>query len=451
MFEELGERLEGVIRRLGGRVVLNEETIRESLGEIRKVMLEADVNYRLVQDFLKRVEQKALGREVIKSVSPGQMMVKIVHDELVEMLGGSTKPLQRGSGVTTVYMLCGLQGSGKTTTAGKLALQLKGQGRRPMLIAADIYRPAAVDQLRTLGRDIDVPVHGVDDPAGRKVTSIIKDGLAEASKLKADTVLIDTAGRLHIDREMMDELVEIKKHVRPDEILLVVDGMTGQDAVSVAETFNGDLGLTGLIVTKLDGDARGGAALSIYGVTKVPIKLIGVGEKMDALEVFHPDRMVSRLLQMGDIVSLVEKAEEKMDMEVAEKLEKKVLRRGDMDLEDFLVTLKQMKNMGSFESILKLIPGVSSKMLRNTEVDNDRFRRMEGIINSMTPQERREPDLLNTSRKRRVAEGSGVTIQDVNQLLKQFDQMRKMMKQMGLFSRGRGGGMSGRRISNLLR
>lgn len=444
MFEELSERLEGVIRRLGGKVVLNEDSIREGLREIRKVMLEADVNYRLVQDFLKRVEEKALGREVVRSVSPGQMMVKIVHDELVAMLGGSARPLVRGPGRTTVYMLCGLQGSGKTTTAGKLALQLKGQGRRPMMIAADIYRPAAVDQLRTLGRDLDVPVYGVDDSAGRKVTAIIRDGLDEAAKLDADTVLIDTAGRLHIDREMMTELVEVRQSVKPDEILLVVDGMTGQDAVSIAETFNAELGITGLVMTKLDGDARGGAALSIYGVTGVPVKLIGVGERMDALEVFHPDRMVSRLLQMGDIVSLVEKAEEKMDMEAAEKLEKKVFRRGDMDLEDFLVTLKQMKNMGSLEGMLKLLPGVNSKLLRTASIDNDRFGKMEAMILSMTPLERQDPKVLNTSRRHRIAAGSGVTIQDVNQLLKQFDQMRKMMKQMGLFSRGRGGGMFGR-------
>ena len=346
MFEELSERLEGVIRRLGGKVVLNEESIREGLQEIRKVMLEADVNYRLVQDFLKRVEEKALGREVIKSVSPGQMMVKIVHDELVELLGGSAKPLIRGKGQITIYMLCGLQGSGKTTTAGKLALQLKGQGRKPMMIAADIYRPAAVDQLRTLGRDIDVPVYGIDDD---RRTESYRDNQGWAGgglARKADTVLIDTAGRLHIDREMMEELVEVRKSVRPDEVLLVVDGMTGQDAVSIAETFNTELGLTGLVITKLDGDARGGAALSIYGVTNVPIKLIGVGERMDALEVFHPDRMVSRLLQMGDIVSLVEKAGEKMDMEAAEKLEKKVLRRGDMDLDDFLVTLEADEKNG---------------------------------------------------------------------------------------------------------
>lgn len=451
MFEELSERLEGVIRRLGGKVVLNEESIREGLQEIRKVMLEADVNYRLVQDFLKRVEEKALGREVIKSVSPGQMMVKIVHDELVELLGGSAKPLVRGKGQITIYMLCGLQGSGKTTTAGKLALQLKGQGRKPMMIAADIYRPAAVDQLRTLGRDIDVPVYGIDETAGRKVTAIIKDGLAEALVRKADTVLIDTAGRLHIDREMMDELVEVRKSVRPDEVLLVVDGMTGQDAVSIAETFNTELGLTGLVITKLDGDARGGAALSIYGVTNVPIKLIGVGERMDALEVFHPDRMVSRLLQMGDIVSLVEKAGEKMDMEAAEKLEKKVLRRGDMDLDDFLVTLRQMKKMGSLESMLKMIPGVSSKLLRTADIDNGRFAKMEAMILSMTALERQDPKILNSSRRQRIAKGSGVTVQDVNQLLKQFEQMRKMMKQMGMFSRGRGGGMSGRNISSFMR
>jgi signal recognition particle subunit SRP54 len=448
MFDELSDKLEGIIKRLGGRLVLNESAVQESLREIRRVLLEADVNFKLVQDFLKRVEQKALGREVIKSVSPGQMMVKVVYDELVEMLGGSSKPLSAGTGPQTVYMLCGLQGSGKTTTAGKLALSLKNQGKRPLLIAADIYRPAAVEQLQTIGRNLDVPVYG--DTAGRKVTAIIREGLAEASRLKADTVLIDTAGRLHIDQEMMDELVEIRETIRPHEILLVVDGMTGQDAVSIAQTFHGQLGLTGLILTKLDGDARGGAALSIYGMTQVPIKLIGVGEKMDALEVFHPDRMASRLLQMGDIVSLVERAEERMDLEAAERLEKKVRKRGDMDLEDFLSTLKQMQNMGSMESVLRLIPGVNSKLLKNADVDSGRFKKMEAIILSMTPKERTEPRIIDASRRRRIAVGSGVTVQDVNQLLKQFDQMRKMMKQMGLFSSARGGGSIGRKFNSFM-
>ena len=439
MFDELSERLEGVIRRLGGRAVLNEQSVEESLREIRRVLLEADVNYRLVQDFLNSVKEKAAGREVIKSVSPGQMMVKIVYDELVGMLGGSSRPLSLPTGQLTVIMLCGLQGSGKTTTAGKIARRFKNDGRKPMLVAADIYRPAAVEQLETLAGQLDLPSFSSRDTA-RGVTGIIKDALVEANTQGLDTVLIDTAGRLQIDRQMMDELIEIKKAVSPQEILLVVDGMTGQEAVNIAESFHRELDLTGLVLTKLDGDARGGAALSIYGVTKVPIKLIGVGEGLDALEVFHPDRMVSRLLQMGDVVSLVERAEEKMDAEEAERLEKKVLGRGDMDLEDFLSSLRQMRKMGSMESLLRMIPGVSGKMLKTADMDPKRFKRLEAIILSMTPEERARPKIINASRRRRIASGSGVTVQEVNRLLNQFDQMRKMMKQIGLFSTGRGPG-----------
>ena len=433
MFEELTEKLEVVIRRIGGRAVLNESSIAEGLREIRRVLLEADVNYRLVQDFLKRIEEQALGREVIKSISPGQMMVKIVYDELVRMLGGSSQPLAVAPGPPTVIMLSGLQGSGKTTTAGKMALRLKNQGGKPMMIAADIYRPAAVEQLQTLGDDLVVPVHS-PSPGENRVETIITEGLTQANKLGADTVLIDTAGRLHINREMMDELAEIKSIARPHEVLLVVDGMTGQDAVSIAQSFHRDLELTGLVLTKLDGDARGGAALSIYGMTRVPIKLIGVGEKMDALEVFHPDRMASRLLQMGDIVTLVERAEERMDREAAEFLEQKVRQHRDMDLEDFLATLRQLQKLGPMESLLRMIPGLNSKMLKAAKIDPKRFKRLEAMILSMTTEERAKPRILNAGRRRRVAAGSGTTIQEVNQLVKQFDQMRKMMKKMGLFS-----------------
>ena len=433
MFEELTEKLEVVIRRIGGRAVLNESSIAEGLREIRRVLLEADVNYRLVQDFLKRIEEQALGREVIKSISPGQMMVKIVYDELVRMLGGSSQPLAVAPGPPTVIMLSGLQGSGKTTTAGKMALRLKNQGGKPMMIAADIYRPAAVEQLQTLGDDLEVPVHS-PSPGENRVETIITEGLTQANKLGADTVLIDTAGRLHINREMMDELAEIKSIARPHEVLLVVDGMTGQDAVSIAQSFHRDLELTGLVLTKLDGDARGGAALSIYGMTRVPIKLIGVGEKMDALEVFHPDRMASRLLQMGDIVTLVERAEERMDREAAELLEQKVRQHRDMDLEDFLATLRQLQKLGPMESLLRMIPGLNSKMLKAAKIDPKRFKRLEAMILSMTTEERAKPRILNAGRRRRVAAGSGTTIQEVNQLVKQFDQMRKMMKKMGLFS-----------------
>jgi len=449
MFDELSEKLGGVIRRLGGRVVLNEQSVKESLGEIRRVLLEADVNYRLVQDFLESVKEKATGREVIKSVRPGQMMVKIVYDELVEMLGGSSVPLSLPPGQLSVIMLCGLQGSGKTTTAGKIARRFKSSGRKPVLVAADIYRPAADEQLATLGRQLDVPTFAAQD-TGKGVIGIIKDALIEANTKGLDTVLIDTAGRLQIDREMMDELIEIKKAVSPREILLVVDGMTGQEAVNIAESFHRELDLTGLILTKLDGDARGGAALSIYGVTKVPIKLIGVGEGPDALEIFHPDRMVSRLLEMGDIVSLVERAEEKMDAEEIESLEKKVLGRGDMDLGDFLATLRQMRKMGSIESLLRMIPGISGKMLKTANPDPKRFKRLEAIILSMTPQERTQPKIINASRRRRIASGSGVSVQEVNQLLKQFNQMRKMMKQMGLLSERKGPAFPGCEINSFL-
>ena len=443
MFDELSEKLEGVLRRLGGRVVLNEESVEESLREIRRVLLEADVNYRLVQDFLGSVKEKATGKEVIKSVSPGQMMVKIVYDALVEMLGGSSKPLSLLPGQLTVIMLCGLQGSGKTTTAGKIARRFKNDGRKPMLVAADIYRPAAAEQLETLAGQLDLPAFSSPDTE-KGVAGIIKDALIEANSRGLDTVLIDTAGRLQIDRVMMDELIQIKKAVNPQEILLVVDGMTGQEAVNIAESFHRELDLTGLVLTKLDGDARGGAALSIYGVTKVPIKLIGVGEGLDALEVFHPDRMVSRLLQMGDIVSLVERAEERMDTEEAGRLEKKMLSQGDMNLEDFLSSISQMQKVGSMESLLRMIPGVSGKILKTLNLDPRRFKRLEAIILSMTPEERTRPKIINASRRRRIASGSGVTVQEVNQLLNQFNQMRKMMKQIGLFSARKGPGFPGR-------
>ncbi|HUU27126.1 MAG TPA: signal recognition particle protein [archaeon] len=443
MFDELSEKLEGVIRRLGGRVMLNEQSIRESLREIRRVLLGADVNYKLVQDFLQHVEEKAVGREVIRSVSPGQMMVKIVYDELIQMLGGSSQPLVFSPGPLSVIMLCGLQGSGKTTTAGKLALRLRKQGRKPMMIAADIYRPAAVEQLETLGRQLDIPTFALAE-GSRGVAEIVKDGLIQAGQTGLDTVLIDTAGRLHIDTEMMEELIEIKKAIKPQEILLVVDGMTGQEAVNIAQSFHRELQLTGLVLSKLDGDARGGAALSIYGMTKVPIKLIGVGEQLEALEVFYPERMVSRLLQMGDIVSLVERAEEKMDLEEAERLEKKMRQARDMDLGDFLITLRQVQKMGSLESLLGLIPGVGGKLLKTANVDPKRFRRLEAIILSMTPEERSNPKMISASRRLRIAGGSGVTVQEVNQLLKQFDQMRKMMKKMGLFSSPGGLGLPGK-------
>jgi signal recognition particle subunit SRP54 len=425
MFDELSEKLSATFSRLRGRGVLTDADIKDGLREIRRVLLEADVNFQLTREFLERVESKAAGVTSVRTVQPAQQLVKIVHDELTAMLGEQRQQLKFSSVPPTVVMLVGLQGSGKTTTAAKLARRLKGEGRPTRMVAADVYRPAAIDQLETLGAQLDVPVYA--DRSTRDVVRIARTGIEEARRARDRIVVLDTAGRLQIDEEMMKELVRVKEAVHPEEILLVADGMTGQDAVRIAQGFNDALGITGVILTKMDGDARGGAALSIYGVIKKPIKFVGVGEKVDALEDFYPERMAGRILQMGDIVSLVEKAQEAFDTAEAKKLEKKVRKEG-VDLEDFLTAMKQMQKLGPLEGILKMLPGVNAKMLRQANLDPKRMKHVEAIVLSMTRQERKTPGVINGSRRARIARGSGRPISEVNRLLEQFRDMQKMMK-----------------------
>jgi signal recognition particle subunit SRP54 len=435
MFDELSEKLEATFARLRGRGVLTEADIKEGLREVRRVLLEADVNFALTREFLERVEKKAVGVSQLRTVSPAQQLVKIVHDELTAMLGERREGLKLSSVPPTVVMMVGLQGSGKTTSAAKLARKLKAEGRPTRLVAADVYRPAAIDQLETLGQQLDVPVYAERNQ--QDVVKIALAGIDQAKRARDRVVIIDTAGRLQIDDDMMDELARLKQSIRPDEILLVADGMTGQDAVKIAQGFDSKLGVTGVILTKMDGDARGGAALSIYGVVKKPIKYIGVGEKTDALEDFHPDRMAGRILQQGDIVTLVEKAQGAFDADEAKRMEKKVRKEG-MDLEDFLTAMKQIEKLGPLEGILKMLPGVNTKMLKQVKgADPKRMRHMEAIVLSMTKAERRKPELMNGSRRARVAKGSGRPVQEVNRLLEQFREMQKMMKKMGA---GGGGG-----------
>ncbi|HVA57583.1 MAG TPA: signal recognition particle protein [Gemmatimonadaceae bacterium] len=426
MFDELSSKLEAAFSRLRGRGVLSDADIKEGLREVRRVLLEADVNFQLTREFLERVEKKATGVSQLRTVSPAQQLVKIVHDELTAMLGERREGLKLSSVPPTVVMMVGLQGSGKTTTAAKLARRLKGEGRSTRLIAADVYRPAAIDQLETLGRELDVPVYA--DRSTADVVKIAMAGLDQARRARDRVVIVDTAGRLQIDDDMMAELERLKAAIHPDEILLVADGMTGQEAVRIAQGFDAKLGVTGVVLTKMDGDARGGAALSIYGVTKKPIKYVGVGEKSDALEEFHPDRMAGRILQQGDIVTLVEKAQESFDAEAAKKLEKKVRREG-MDLNDFLAAMKQIEKLGPLEGVLKLLPGVNTKMLKQAkQADPKRMKHLEAIVLSMTAEERREPGIMNGSRRSRVAKGCGRPISEVNRLLEQFRDMKKMMK-----------------------
>src|SRR5687768_7006449 len=433
MFDELSEKLEATFARLRGRGVLTDADIKEGLREVRRVLLEADVNFQLTREFLERVEKKAVTVNALSAVSPAQQLVKIVHEELANMLGERREALKLSSVPPTVVMMVGLQGSGKTTTAAKLARKLKGEGRPTRLVAADVYRPAAIDQLETLGRDLDVPVYA--DRTTQDVVRIAKAGVEQSKRDRDRVVIIDTAGRLQIDEEMMDELRSLKEALRPTEILLVADGMTGQEAVKIAQGFDNALNVTGVILTKMDGDARGGAALSIYGVLKKPIKYIGVGEKPDALEEFHPDRMAGRILQMGDVVSLVEKAQAAFDETEAKRLHKKVKKEG-MDLQDFLATMKQIQKLGPLEGVLKMLPGVNTKMLKQAKVDPKRMAHVEAIILSMTPEERKDPTIINGSRRARIAKGCGRSISDVNRLLEQFREMQKMMQKM---SQGGGG------------
>ncbi|GAC1479516.1 MAG: signal recognition particle protein [Gemmatimonadaceae bacterium] len=435
MFDELSEKLEATFARLRGRGVLNEADIKEGLREVRRVLLEADVNFQLTREFLERVEAKAVGIATLRAVSPAQQLIKIVYDELTAMLGERRETLKLSSVPPTVVLMVGLQGSGKTTTAAKLARRLKAEGRATRLVAADVYRPAAIDQLETLGTQLGIPVYA--DRTTTDVVRIAKQGIDQAQRARDRVVIVDTAGRLQIDDEMMGELRRLKEAIRPDEILLVADGMTGQDAVTIAKGFDDALGVTGVILTKMDGDARGGAALSIYGVTKKPIKYIGVGEKTDALEEFHPDRMAGRILQQGDVLTLVEKAQAAFDQDEAKQLEKKVRKQG-MDLEDFLSAMRQMQKLGPMENLLKMLPGVNAKMLKQAKVDPKRMKHLEAMVLSMTPEERKNPAIFNGSRRLRVARGSGRPISDVNKLLDQFRDMQKMMRKM---TQGGGGRM----------
>ncbi len=436
MFDELSDKLGNVFAKLRGRGVLTEADIKEGLREVRRVLLEADVNFALTREFLERVEQKAVGVLQIKTIQPAQQLVKIVHDELTAMLGERREGLKMSTVPPTIIMMVGLQGSGKTTTAGKLARKLMLENKSTRLVAADVYRPAAIDQLETLGRALNVPVYADRDT--KDVVKIAKAGIDQGMRARDRVVIIDTAGRLQIDADMMDELKKLKAAIKPDEILFVADGMTGQEAVKIAQGFDEALNVTGVILTKLDGDARGGAALSIYGVLKKPIKYIGVGEKPDALEEFHPERMAGRILQMGDIVSLVEKAQETFDATEAKKLEKKVRKEG-MDLEDFLTAMRQMQKLGPLENLLKMLPGVNSKMLKDVKMDPKRMKHIEAIVLSMTPQERKKPEILNGSRRARIAKGCGRPVSEINKLLEQFREMQKMMKKMGGGPGGAGG------------
>jgi signal recognition particle subunit SRP54 len=425
MFDELTSRLDQVFRNLRGIGKLSEANIRESLQEIRRVMLDADVNVQVTRDFLTRIEEKAIGQEVTKSVLPAQLIVKIVHDELVQLLGEKESRLTTSPQPPTVYMVVGLQGSGKTTFCAKLARHLKTKGKRPLLVAADLQRPAAQDQLQVLGDSIGVPVFRGET---KNSVAVCEAALKHARKISLDPVILDTAGRLHVDDDLMNELEQIQRLVKPTEILFVADGMTGQDAVNSAKAFHDRLQFSGTVLTKMDGDTRGGAAISIRSVTSKPLKFISVGEKLDALEPFHPDRMAGRILGMGDIVSFVEKAQATADEEKTAKLEEK-LRRADFTLTDFLDQLQQLKKMGSLQSLLGMIPGVGPQ-LKNVQVDERGLKHMEALILSMTPEERERPNILNARRRRRIAAGAGRSVQDVNRLISQYDQMVAMMKRL---------------------
>jgi signal recognition particle subunit SRP54 len=433
MFTALSEQLAGVLKRLTGRGVLSEADVTEALREIRRHLLEADVSFEVTRDFVARVKERAVGALTIDTVRPGQQVVKLVHDEIVTLLGGARRDLTFASVGPTTILLVGLQGSGKTTTAAKLARRLKLEQKAPGLVAADPYRPAAAEQLQQLGAQVGVPVfrgRGKGEAGSVSVPQLVRDALREAEKARCRTVIVDTAGRLQIDAELMEELRALKDAVKPKDVLLVADGMTGQDAVKIAKGFHEGVGLTGAILTKLDGDARGGAALSIHGVTGVPIVYMGVGEKVEALEPFDPERLAGRILGQGDVVGLVEKAAAAIDVKAAQKLEQKARSKRGMDLADFLVALKQMQAMGPMKQVLGLLPGVNAKALKQIPADDKRLKHVEAIVLSMTPAERADPAILNGSRRMRIAKGSGTSVQEVNRLLEQFQQMRKLIKRM---------------------
>ncbi len=439
MFETLTERLQRTFKQLSGRGKLREKDIRSGLKDVQMALLEADVNYGVVKDFIKKIQSEALGEDILSGLNPTQQLVKLVHDGLVELLGEERAEIRFADQPPTVILLCGLQGSGKTTTAGKLALKLKKSGRNPLLCATDVYRPAAIEQLRQVGEEVGVEVFTLGESNPVRIT---EGAVAHARSRGYDVVVVDTAGRLHIDSDMMDELAAQAAVVNDPEVLLVVDAMTGQEAVTVAEEFGEALELDGLVLTKLDGDARGGAALSARSVTGKPIKLVGTGEKLDALDTFHPDRMASRILGMGDVLSLVEKAQEAVDQEQAAKLQKRLM-SAQFDLEDFRDHLRNVRKMGPLDQVMKMIPGMAQQMpnLGAEEFDERELDQVEAIINSMTPQERHDPEILNASRKRRIAAGSGVRVQDVNIMLKEFRELSKMMKQLTGGGKARIGGM----------
>ena len=430
MFENLTDRLTGILNKLTSKGRLTEADVDEALSLVRRSLLEADVNFRVARDFVAAVKERSMGSDILESLSPGQQVIKIVQEELTELLSGGDNSLTLSSQAVTSIMLVGLQGSGKTTTAAKLALHLRQQGHKILLIAADLRRPAAIQQLETLGKQLDIPVYS-EESKSTTVVKGAKNGLEKAKQLGVNWAIVDTGGRLQIDEELMQELGEVKKEINPQEVLLVVDAMTGQEAVNAAEGFHSQVDLTGLIMSKMDGDARGGAALSITRVTGVPIKFMGIGERPDGLEAFHPDRLASRILAMGDILTLIEKAQGAVDEKQAAEMEKK-FRQANFDLEDFLTQLQSVKKMGSLSSIMEMIPGMGqlSKKMPTGDLDDGRIERIEAIIRSMTREERQRPEILNGSRRRRISKGSGTTPADVNQLLNQFKQTQKMMKQM---------------------
>ena len=425
-FENLSSKLQSIIGKLKGKARVTEEDVKEITREVKLALLEADVNYKIVKDFTSKIAEKALGQDVLKSLTPGQQVIKVVHEELVNLLGSEEAKLNMSPNPPTIIMMAGLQGSGKTTMAGKLANMLRKQGKKPLLVACDVYRPAAIDQLQVIGKQLDIPVFA--DKNTKDVVDISVRALKEANSKLNDVVIIDTAGRLHIDEELMEELKRLKAAVKPNEILLVVDAMTGQDAVNVAQNFNEQLGIDGVALTKLDGDTRGGAALSVKAITGKPIKFSGTGEKMNDIEVFHPDRMATRILGMGDVLTLIEKAEENFDIETAERIEKK-LKKQEFTLQDYLDQLKQIKKMGSIKSILGMI-GIDQQAIEKAKVDEKQFVRAEAIIQSMTTEEREDPDILNGKRRRRIAEGAGTTVQEVNRFIKQYNDTKFMMKKM---------------------
>lgn len=442
-FEGLAERLQSSIKTMKGKGKVNEQDVKEMMREVRLALLEADVNFKVVKKFVANVKERAVGQDVMESLTPGQQVIKVVNEELTKLMGGEQSKLITANKPPTVVMMVGLQGAGKTTTTGKLAHHLRKQhNRKPLLVAADIYRPAAIQQLETLGKQLDMPVFSLGDQVSP--VEIAKKAVEKAKEEHHDYVLIDTAGRLHVDSELMNELTQIKNEVKPDEILLVVDAMTGQDAVNVAENFNEQLDLTGVVLTKLDGDTRGGAAISVKAVTDTPIKFAGMGEKIDQLEPFHPERMASRILGMGDMLSLIEKAQTNVDEDKAKELERK-MRTNDLTFDDFLEQLAQVKEMGPLDEILNMMPGAGKmKGLKNVQVDDKQLSHIEAIVKSMTKYERENPSVMNASRKKRISKGSGRSIQEINRLLKQFEEMKKMMKQMSGMQKGKGkkkGGM----------